>query len=85
MTRDLPPYASLLLGIIVIGGFRYWLAQLRYHAQRLTTPRVVYVTEPEPVVERTLCIACGKLVRRDLMSWDGYDFLCDECMTKDRI
>ena len=83
--RDIHPYASLLLGAVVIGGIRYWLDQIRYHVGRLTTPRVVYVTEPEPVVQRTLCIACGQLVRRDLMSWDGYDYLCEPCMMEDRV
>lgn len=83
--NDLSPWASLVLGAIVIGGFRYWLAQLRYYAQRMTTPRVVYVKEKDPVRQRTLCIGCGKLVLRSEMSWDGMDYLCPTCMTRDRV
>jgi hypothetical protein len=79
MTRDLSPYASLLLGAIIIGGIRYWLARARHLARRATTPRVEYIRTPPPVYDRDLCLGCRRLVRSDLMGWDGSRYICDDC------
>ena len=78
-------YGYILIGLLIVGGARYWLTRIRAFAQRITTPRTEYVATPEPIRSRVWCIGCQRLVRRDLVAWDGSEYICEECSFKEAV
>lgn len=81
------PYKTLLMGAAILTGLRYWWWQFRSFVQRMyrsaTAPAPA--AQPSRVVQRVCCLNCKRLVREDLMGWDGSRYICDDCSWLDAV
>lgn len=78
---DYGPYMTLLVGLAIITGVKYWWLWFRAFLQRILNPPVKEV----PVPHWTWCQyggyrGEGHRVRTESAAWDNDNFICDDCL-----